>query len=74
MTRAGPLDLLGTLTAERGYAELLPHTVELAIGEGLRVRLLDLKTLIILKEELARDKDQLVLPILRRTLEEKRKG
>lgn len=74
MTRAGPLDLLGTLTQERGYEELLSQTVELPIGDGLRVRLLDLETLIALKEEMARDKDRFVLPILRCTLAEKRKA
>jgi hypothetical protein len=73
MTRAGPLDLLGTLSAGRGYEELLAHTVELEIGNGVRLRLLDLPTLIQIKEETARDRDKAVLPILRRTLEEKQK-
>ncbi|HXG09438.1 MAG TPA: hypothetical protein VNK04_06585 [Gemmataceae bacterium] len=71
MTRAGPLDLLGTVSRDRGYEELLPHTVEVQVGEDLKVRLLDLRTLIALKEETARDKDQAVLAVLRRTLEEK---
>jgi hypothetical protein len=41
------------------------------IGEGLRVRVLNLEKIIALKEELAGEKDLAVLPILRRTLEQK---
>jgi hypothetical protein len=70
MTRAGPLDLLGTVTGGRGYEELLPHTTEIDIGDGKRIRVVDLATLIRLKEETGRDKDRAVLPVLRRTLEE----
>jgi len=45
------------------------------IGNGQRVRVLDLATIIALKEELAGEKDLAVLPILRRTLEQiKRAG
>jgi hypothetical protein len=39
----------------------------------MRLRLLDLETLIETKEAIARDKDRAVLAILRRTLEEKEK-
>jgi hypothetical protein len=53
---------------------LVPHSVELDISEGLRIRVLDLETLIAIKEELGGEKDRAVLPILRRTLEEKRKA
>jgi predicted nucleotidyltransferase len=73
MTRAGTLDLLGRVTAKRGYDELLAHTEEVQLRERLKVRILDLPTLIELKQELARDKDQAVLGVLRRTLEEKAK-
>jgi hypothetical protein len=73
LTRYGPLDLLGTIGRDLGYEELIPHSVEMEIGEGIRVRVLDLETLIAIKEELAGEKDLAVLPILRRTLEEKRK-
>jgi predicted nucleotidyltransferase len=73
ITRFGPLDILGTIGRELGYRELLPHSVELDIGEALRIRALDLETLIALKEELGGDKDRAALPVLRRTLEEKRK-
>jgi predicted nucleotidyltransferase len=43
------------------------------IGEGIRIRVLDLETLIAIKEELGGEKDRAVLPTLRRTLEEKKK-
>jgi hypothetical protein len=43
------------------------------IGEGIRVYVLDLETLIAIKEELAGAKDVAVLPILRRTLAERRR-
>jgi hypothetical protein len=71
MTRAGPLDLLGTIGNDRGYDELLPHTTMVKVGEGLPIRLLDLATLIAVKEEMGRDKDKATLAVLRRTLEEK---
>jgi hypothetical protein len=73
LTRSGPLDLLGTIGEDLAYEDLLAQTTELAISERLRVRLLNLETLIAIKEEMAREKDQAVLPTLRRTLEEKNK-
>jgi predicted nucleotidyltransferase len=72
ITRYGPLDLLGTIGRDLGYQELIPHSVELDVADGLRVRVLDLETLIAIKEELGGEKDLAALPILRRTLEEKR--
>ncbi len=74
ITCHGPLDLLGTIGRDLGYRDLVPHSVELGISEGLRIRVLDLETLIAIKEELGGEKDLAVLPILRRTLEEKRKA
>jgi predicted nucleotidyltransferase len=73
-TRYGPLDLLGVIGQGRSYSDLLPHTTEIEIGDDLRVRVLDLETLIAIKQELAGDKDRLALPVLIRTLEEKRKN
>ena len=73
MTKAGPLDLLGVIGKTSGYNELLEHTIQLEVGRGLPIRLLDLETLIKVKEETARDRDKAILPILRRTLEEKSK-
>lgn len=71
MTGAGPLDLLGTIGRDHGYEDLLRDTIELDVGEGLSVRLLDLPALIRVKEETAQEKDKAQLAVLRRTLEEK---
>ncbi len=73
MTQAGPLDLLGTVGADRSYVDLLPNTMELDV-EGLRVRVLNLETLIRLKEETGHPKDKAALPVLLETLRERNKG
>jgi predicted nucleotidyltransferase len=70
MTRAGAVDVLGTVASNRDYEQLLPHTLEITLGEGVQVRILDLPTLIQTKQAAGRDKDKLVLPILRQVLEE----
>ena len=72
MTKAGPLDLLGTIGKDRGYSQLLQHTIELEIS-NLRLRVLDLETLIDVKKETIGEKDKIIIPILQRTLEEKLK-
>lgn len=72
MTRFGPLDLLGSLTGGRTYEDLLPHTTEMDVGENVRVRVLDLETLIEVKEQTGGEKDKAALPILRALLREKR--
>lgn len=74
ITSAGPLDLLGAIGEKKGFEELLPDTSVIEVGEGLRVRLLDLETLIETKEAVGYEKDLAVLPILRRTLEERERG
>ena len=71
MTRHGPLDVLGMIGAGHDYSELVPHSVEMLVGRGLRVRALNLETLIRTKEETAGDKDVGVLAILRRLRREK---
>jgi hypothetical protein len=73
ITRHGPLDLLGTIGQGLSYEDLLPHTVDTQIAEGMSIKVLDLPTLIALKEELSDEKDRAMLPILRRTLEESRR-
>jgi hypothetical protein len=45
----------------------------MAIGEGISVWVLNLETLISLKEQLGSEKDLAVLPILRQTLRELKK-
>lgn len=69
----GPLDFLGAIGRDLNYSDLVPHSAEKDLGEGLRVRVLDLETLIEIKEQLGGEKDRAMLPILRRTLEERRK-
>jgi hypothetical protein len=74
LTKWGPLDLLGEIGAGRGYPELLAHTVGIQVGPGLKVRVLDLDTLIRTKEEADRPKDRAVLDLLRRTRDERGEG
>lgn len=74
MTESGPLDLLGSTVRNQGYPELVEHTDELEIGDGTQIRVLDLPALIRMKEALGRDRDRAVLPILRRTLQQRGEG
>lgn len=73
LTHAGPLDVLGAVVTGDGYAALRDHSAPVDLGDGLVVRVLDLRTLIAIKERLNREKDRAVLPVLRRTLQEKEK-
>jgi predicted nucleotidyltransferase len=73
LTSFGPLDLLGTVGQSLGFSDLLPHSHEMDVGQGIRVRVLDLEMLIAMKEQLASEKDLAMLPMLRRTLSEIRK-
>jgi hypothetical protein len=70
MTRAGPLDLLGAVVGGRSYEELIGRAIPIQLAPGKSIRVLDLPTLILLKEELGREKDLAMLPVLRRTLQE----
>lgn len=74
ITRLGLLDLLGSIGNDRTYRDLLANTTELHAGPALLVKVLDLETQIAIKEEVGGEKDRAALPILRRTLEERRKG
>jgi len=73
MTRFGPLDLLGSTIGGEGYQELIESAEEIDLGTKGFVRVLNLPTLIRIKESLARDRDKAILPILRKTLAEKEK-
>ena len=73
MTRFGPLDVLGSIGKGRRYQDLLPHAAEMTIGEGIRIRVLNLETQIAVKEEIGQEKDIAALPLLRRALEESRR-
>ena len=72
VTELGSLDFIGELSG-RGFEQLLPHTAEFVLAAGLRIRILDLETLIEVKECAGRPKDLAVLPVLRQTLAERRR-
>lgn len=72
ITRFGPLDLLGTIEKDLGYADLIGHSEEIQI-ENLAFRILSLEYLIEIKEETSREKDRLILPVLKHTLKEREK-
>ena len=55
-TSRGNIDLLGEITGGGGYADLLPHTVEVALF-GMTVRCLGLDKLIEVKRAAGRPKD-----------------
>jgi hypothetical protein len=77
ITKFGPLDLLGTIGRDLDYRALLPHSSEKIVAEGVTIRVLNLETLIAIKEDLGGEKDRAMLPLLRRTLrmsDEKRGG
>lgn len=74
MTRFGPLDLLGAIGKNRGYRDLLGETVEMTVGTGLSVRVLDLAMLVKVKQEVGHAKDRAVLAVLQRTSEEQSKS
>lgn len=73
MTRLGALDVLGAIEPGGSYAELFVHSEEMRVG-SISVRVLDLQTLIGIKETINRDKDRAVLAVLKRTLKEKQRG
>jgi predicted nucleotidyltransferase len=72
ITRFGPLDLLETIEKDLGYADLIGHSEEIQI-ENLAFRILSLEYLIEIKEETFREKDRLILTILKYTLKEREK-
>ncbi len=67
VTTHGDLDCLGVVGEGRGYEDLLGRAPKLDIGEGLAVHVIDLPTLIELKQQAGRPKDLAVLPVLRAT-------
>ncbi len=71
LTRYGPLDLLGSIGDSLSYDDLLPESTEVELETDLKVALLKLAAIIRVKEELARPQDLAVLPVLRRTMEER---
>jgi len=63
ITNHGPLDVLLRLHDSRGYEELLPRTNEI-IDDELRVRIVDLDTLIEIKRSTGRVRDMQLVPLL----------
>ena len=63
----------GRLSAHLGYQELREQVNEMKAGQGLPIKVLKLARLIEVKSQTAGDKDLAMLPILRQTLEEKRR-
>ena len=70
-TSLGPLDPMASLADGRGYDELLPHSIQ-SDESDILVRILDLETLIEVKNAAGRAKDRLMLPVLLALLEERR--
>lgn len=68
LTKFGPLDVLGMIGNSRTWEDLRGHTQTMEIDPGVDVRVLDLETLISIKEELGFPKDAAVLPVLRQAL------
>jgi hypothetical protein len=72
-TSFGPLDMLGSIENGQGYQDLIVHSEEISFDPRTTFRILDLPTLIAIKQSLGRDQDLRILPILKRTLAEKEK-
>lgn len=68
-TALGPLDCLGTLVEGRGFDELLSQSEKMS-DEGIQFRVIDLPTLIEIKQKTGRAKDRLILPVLLALLDE----
>jgi predicted nucleotidyltransferase len=71
MTRAGALDVLGSINPEQLlFEDILPHTDRMDF-DGIEINVLRLAKLIELKRMLGRPKDLAVLPVLEATLRER---
>jgi hypothetical protein len=73
LTDLGRVDFLGQIGPNWDYPGLLPHSSDVQFAEDVIVRVLDLETVIAAKEAAGAEKDLVVLPMLRRTLQESRK-
>jgi predicted nucleotidyltransferase len=73
-TRAGALDVLGSINAEElVFEDILPHT-DLMDFDGQEIRVLRLGKLIELKRRLGRPKDLAALPVLEATQRERERS
>lgn len=73
LTDSGPLDVLESIGHGLTFADLVDQTLEYEVA-GFRVRTLRLEMVIRSKEQAHRDKDQMALPVLYRTLQMKKQG
>jgi hypothetical protein len=61
LTKVGSLDVLGAIGNGQTYEDLLPHSGVQELHADLSVKILDLETLIAIKEHSAQEKDRAVL-------------
>lgn len=73
VTDFGPLDVLGYIGKNWTYERLFDRT-EIVDCDGMKLRILDLETIVQIKKELPREKDQASLPLLESALERKRQN
>ena len=73
VTDAGPLDVLGAIGQDEEFGDLAEHALTVEAW-GMAIQVLDLASLIRIKEMTGRDKDRAVLPLLKRTLQESSDG
>ena len=69
-TKLGPLDVMQSIGDSWEWSDLVDRSHLLRVGD-LEVRVLELPSIIASKELADREKDRAMLPVLRRTLEEK---
>jgi len=74
MTRLGPLDILGEVATGWGYSDMLSRVERIRLSNGHEVRILNLESLIKIKEQLARPKDLKALDMYRDVLRERSAG
>lgn len=69
----GRIDVLGTVIGGEQFEALLARTIEFDLGDGLRVRVLDLEKLIEMKLALGRPRDQYAVVHLQAIVAERRR-
>lgn len=70
MTKAGAIDVLGSLNDELSFEGILPHSERMSFDD-MEINVLRLDKLIDLKRALGRPKDLALLPVLEATLKER---
>ena len=67
MTDLGPVDVLGEIEGQRGYHELIEHTITVSLA-GREVRVLSLEMIVAIKRASRHPKDRQALPVLEAAL------